>query len=52
MKFFPDEDTVKELDGIYELIKRGFALSTDALSTGDQEKVQIQQYKLNVILIN
>jgi len=39
-EIFLDEDTVKELDGIYELIKRGFALSIDALSTGDQEKVQ------------
>ena len=39
-EIFLDEDTAHELDGLYALVQKGFALSIDALSTGDQDKVQ------------
>ncbi|MBF1120129.1 MAG: Na/Pi cotransporter family protein, partial [Streptococcus sp.] len=39
-EIFLDEDTAHELDGLYALVQKGFALSIDALSTGDQNKVQ------------
>ena len=39
-EIFLDEDTAYELDGLYALVQKGFALSIDALSTGDQNKVQ------------
>ena len=39
-EIFLDEDTAHELDELYALVQKGFALSIDALSTGDQDKVQ------------
>lgn len=39
-EIYLDEETSTELDNLYHMIQRGFNLSIDALSTGNQKKVQ------------